>query len=51
MREGEVAPTRLIPTDTFSLEDKNGAIFLYVTFFLGYKMMDKIQKPSVPSAV
>jgi len=46
MREGGVAPTRLIPTDTLALEDKNGAIFRYVTFFLGYEIMDKIQEPS-----
>jgi hypothetical protein len=36
----------LIPTATLSLEDKNRAIFRYVTFFLGYEMMDKIQEPS-----
>jgi len=46
MREGEEAPTRLIPTDSLSLEDKNGVTFRYVTFFLGYKMMDEIQEPN-----
>ena len=46
MRDGEEAPTWLIPTDTLSHEDKNGAIFRYVAFFLGYEMMDKIQEPS-----
>jgi hypothetical protein len=45
MREGTEALTWLIPTDTLSLEDRNGAIFQYVTLFLRYEMMDKIQEP------